>query len=358
MASLSSTDSLFWIGASDLEGPQSKLRQLCTILVRRRSSWINTVVVAGWSGNVGYGRDLGLALLQNTSVTSLRLWIRGLLDPLLEDTSDHVQPLLNYIAESDVLTTAYFDGGGDHDVLVSRVLDAAAKNANIVDAMVDDSIHPEALARFLTTSRSILKMTVYFRQFGPPHRSAMWAAAFGSNQTLQELMLSALAPDGMRMIELILPELGSNSSKLRVLHLKTGGHTTLSPFQGLARLLSTTQTLCHVGFDDCTFDSETTKALLIALQSNQTVTCLTFKACKIMSQETANLFTEFLQSDRSRIHELHLQPRRQPLVRIGEAGDRNFLDNRLVGITASKMLVRSLITSLTLYEGTSNFVIR
>jgi hypothetical protein len=284
-----------------------ELRELCERLVCQPSR-MTSVAVTAWCRNFGYGRDLGLALLQNSSVTSLYLCMAGLLDPLVEDTSNDACPLLDYLVTSKALTTVGFFGGDDHDVLVDRFIDSAAQNSNIVEVVANESIRPEALTHFLMTSPSIQKMRVRLGQFGSSNRGEMLAQAFGTNQTLQELRLSALKSEDIGIIELILSKLGSNSSKLCVLHLEPDRAKTLVQVHGLVRLLSTTRTLCHIGFWGAVFETESMDALLTALQSNQTVRCLTFGNCIMKSNTTADLFGAFLRSNSSLIRELHLEP--------------------------------------------------
>jgi hypothetical protein len=84
-----------------------ELRKICASSLRRsRGSFITRVVVQSWDErrDGGYGRTLGIALAKNMSVTSLRLCAHGLLGPLVDDTSDEVDPLLHYIARSETLT--------------------------------------------------------------------------------------------------------------------------------------------------------------------------------------------------------------------------------------------------------------
>jgi hypothetical protein len=154
----------------------------------------------------------------------------------------------------------------------------------------------ESLANFLTTTRSIRKMSVHVRirrlERDPPNAREMLMAAFGRAQSLQDLELSVRSVDA----GIILSERIASSMNLRVIRLNNGGtrRATLSQCQGLARFLSSTRTLCHVFLRNYSFGSESVKVLLTALQCNQTVTCLSFWTCKIMAKETADLF------DRSR----------------------------------------------------------
>jgi hypothetical protein len=71
-----------------------------------------------------------------------------------------------------------------------------------------------------------------------PNTGQMLAAAFGQNQTLLDLELSVgQSPDvDIPVIELILSDLASNLSNLRVLRLAAGSRATLSQFEGLSRL--------------------------------------------------------------------------------------------------------------------------
>jgi hypothetical protein len=193
------------------------------------------------------------------------------------------------------------------------------------------------------------------RNLSTLNTTGMLAAAFGQTQTLQHLALAQnLDSEDAGLVELILSELAASSMNLRVLRLQEG---RLSPFHGLARFLSRTRTLSRVCLEQYTLDITSMKALLTALQCNQTVTCLSFKTCKILAQAAADLFAEFLQSGSSMIHELHFQPIRYPAyVSVSEEG--NLLDFERVGVTVSKMLVRSSVTSLTLHQDTCGFVPR
>jgi hypothetical protein len=47
--------------------------------------------------------------------------VNGLLDGLLEDTSDQVRRLLDYIATTEALAVVGFKSGTGHDVLVDRL---------------------------------------------------------------------------------------------------------------------------------------------------------------------------------------------------------------------------------------------
>jgi urea transporter len=99
---------------------------------------------------MGYAHKLGVALLQNSSVTSLCLCVFALVGSWELDTNSAMNPLLKYIATSHALTSVEFCKGkrGYHDVLVGRLLDAAAKNSCIVEITInyDICVPSESLA--------------------------------------------------------------------------------------------------------------------------------------------------------------------------------------------------------------------
>jgi hypothetical protein len=300
---------------------KAKSRKLYNSLVRRspQSSNITKVVVTvNWVDSEGigviYGRDLGVALLQNSSVTSLSLCVRGLLDTRDEETSDDVRPLLDYIATSKTLTAVAFSHARKRDtgVLARRLLDAAAMNSNIIEVTASEHIcpSPETLIHFLTTARSIRKMSVGvgWRDSSSSTRE-MLASAIGKYHTLQDLELASRGSFGTEMLELILSELATNSNHLRVLRFyNANDEASICQFQGLSRLLCNTQALSHICFSKFKFEKDSMKVLLTALESNQTVTCLMFLDCTIMAEKTANMFTKFLRSSSSRIQELRFRP--------------------------------------------------
>jgi hypothetical protein len=347
------------LNARDSKTPWVALPRLCASLVCR--PYPIKVVVVERIGRYTY--DLGVALLQNSSVTSICLCVYDLVR-LYEDGSTYaVRPLLKYIATSQALTRVEFSSGayGRSNVL-DRLLHAAAKNSNIVEVAADDNIcvAAEALTTFVTTTRSIRKMSVCIGRFDPANTRETLAAAFGQIQTLQDLAITANTFFDQGAVQRILSELDSRSSNLCALRIRAGEGTPLPQLTVLARLLRSTQTLSCIGLDSFIIDSDAMKVLLTALQSNQTVTCFKFQHCTISALKTANMFTEFLRSDGCCIQELHIQPavpaeargsHRRPFDMVGiEPDDGNFLGTRRIGVTVSKMLVRSSITSLTLLD--------
>jgi hypothetical protein len=322
------------------------------------------VVSAGRNFTAGYAHDLGVALQNNSSTfTSLCLTVRGLVGSgdELDTTNNAMSPLLQYIATSQALTSVEFLADERQEfVLLGQLLEAVAKNPNIVEFTADRYIYvpSETLTKFLKTTRSIRKMSVRVASLphDPPHTTEMLVAALGQTPTLQDLTLvraANTAADGI--IELILSELDASSMNLRVLRLGTSGVFAGSEFHGLARFLSRTRTLSHLYLERFIIDTESMKVLVTALQCNQTVTCLSFAICKILAQETADLLAEFLQSSSSRIQELHFLPICYPTL-VSASSDENLLGYQLVGVTVSKMMVRSSVTSLTLHQGTCGFV--
>jgi hypothetical protein len=324
------------------------------------------VVSAGRNFTAGYAHDLGVALQNNSSTfTSLCLTVRGLVGSgdELDTTNNAMSPLLQYIATSQALTSVEFLADERQEfVLLGQLLEAVAKNPNIVEIAAARDIHvpSETLTNFLKTACSIRKMSVRVGLLlhDPPHTTEMLVAALGQTATLQNLTLvrdASTAADGT--IELILLELDASSMNLRALWLKTSGPCVFagSEFHGLARFLSRTRTLSHLYLERFIIDTESMKVLVTALQCNQTVTCLSFAICKILAQETADLLAEFLQSSSSRIQELHFLPICYPTL-VSASSDENLLGYQLVGVTVSKMMVRSSVTSLTLHQGTCGFV--
>jgi hypothetical protein len=312
------------------------------------------------NNGLGYGRHLGLALADNSSVTSVNVAVRGLLGTQEPDTSDELQPFLLYLATSQSLHCVTLEEGGDgRDGVTSRVLTAIAQNPSVHALFVFGSIivQPVAFASFLDTARFLwqVEMNVWSFTYRHVDREVL-GASFGRNQALRKLWLKdGDGEEGDNGIgELILSHLGSSVNGLSYLGLHLGAHAQITQFQALASVLCSTRTLSHLSLHRYTFNVNSMAVIVTALKSNRTLTCLTLNYCE-MEQNSCDLWTRFLQSGDSSIRELQLAPITVYGVRL-EDEESNALDSDIIGIALLAMVLRSSVQDLRLRKDISGGV--
>jgi hypothetical protein len=342
------------------------LREYCDSLVASTCSTTD-IFVCNWDfermDGEGYGPSLGRALARNTSVTSLNMEMRGLLGPHQDDNSNDLEPLLQYMATSESLSVVSLLGGADQrEVLTDRVLNAVAQNPNITDLRLWENLYldPESFLRFLMAARFIPKMELHvvaFCRHSTRELEAM-VTAVAQNQTLQELRLVSIDGFDNGIGELILSQLGSVENHLSLLQVNLGSSAPITQFQALARVLVSSRTLTHLMLTGYSFNSDSMEVFLGALRTNQTVTCLTLEGIE-MVKAPFDLWTQFLQSSDSLIHEVRLKPAategnwresgaQQPI--------ENMLDTSLAGEGLLSMLTRSSVHVLNLLHDVHGWV--
>jgi hypothetical protein len=186
---------------------------------------------------VGYGGELGAALLHNTVVTYLELnvmYLAGKYDEtnhsmtvntLRSHTNDLV-PLFNYLRTTSSLEQLTFLGRGsrqDHPVsrqVLEDILDAVAQNPHRLALCCHTWMPLVALAKFLKVTSSVhrLDLQVDLDGFDDSVRQLL-PEAFGINKSLEELRIVGIEASNKDIVGAILERLAGHS-KLRVLLLK------------------------------------------------------------------------------------------------------------------------------------------
>jgi hypothetical protein len=195
---------------------------------------------------MGYGAELGAALKDNTTVYKLQLRVQGLLCHDQDSTSEELQPLLDFISTGQALCSVELcDGSVGLEDLTARLLEALALNSNITEFTLNDDLHPspQSFARFLATASFLRELRVDVQAFvnHADQDLALVGAAFGQNQTLQELDLVSSCTSDNEIGESLLRHLGSHANHLYTLRLGLGGQATIGQFQALATVLLSTK---------------------------------------------------------------------------------------------------------------------
>jgi hypothetical protein len=187
---------------------------------------------------VGYGGELGAALLHNTVVTYLELnvmYLAGKYDEtnhsmtvttLRSHTNDLV-PLFDYLRTTSSLEQLTFLGRGsrqDHPVsrqVLEDILDAVAQNPHRVALCCHTWMPLVALAKLLKRTSSVyrLDLGVDFDGYLDDSFRQLLPEAFGNNKSLEELRIVGIEASNKAIVGAILERLAGHS-KLRVLLLK------------------------------------------------------------------------------------------------------------------------------------------
>jgi hypothetical protein len=187
---------------------------------------------------VGYGGELGAALLHNTVVTYLELnvmYLAGKYDEtnhsmtvntLRSHTIDLI-PLFDYLRTTSSLEQLTFLGRGsrqDHPVsrqVLEDILDAVAQNPHRLALCCHTWMPLVALAKFLTVTSSVhrLDLGVDFDGYLDDSVRQLLPEAFGSNKSLEELRIVGIEASNKDIVGAILERLAGHS-KLRSLLLK------------------------------------------------------------------------------------------------------------------------------------------
>jgi hypothetical protein len=333
-----------------------ELREFCDSLVASTCSITEILVCYScfdMPDGEGYGLSLGRALAHNTSVTSLNIAMQGLLKRRQEDSSNDMVPILQYLATSASLCVVSLSGGDGREVLTDRVLNAVDQNSNITHLRVWEDLYPgpESFLQFLTTARFICKMELNVIAFSNHslHEVGMLATAVAEKQTLRELRLTSVESSDNGIGELILWQLGSVQNQLTLLQVAIGNGAPITQLQALASVLVSSQTLSHLMLKEYSFNSDSIEVFLGAFLTMEDVE---------MTKAPFELWTQFLQSSDSLIHEIHLRPAaaEENWREAPEQEIRDLLDTSVAGTGLLSMLTRSSVHVLSLQDDVHGWV--
>lgn len=250
-------------------------------------------------------RRLGTALHGNSHVTFLSFNLSYLADFQGTDDDgdegdDAIVPLLRFFSESSALKVVCM---ADYDCCASvtvlrRFFLAMAESSAIQELTLDClDVHPEGLDTLLQTTRTLMKLTLHWCDWGANAVShELVAAAMGANQTLECLVI-----ENSSRVDLATPVLWSLGPHPRIRSVRVDCGTSLPSthlVDAMTYFTSTSKTLELFEMSEFCWNKSTLEAVVKGIQSNPQVTSVSFDSC-IFALESTVVFRDLLLGYRS-----------------------------------------------------------
>jgi hypothetical protein len=264
----------------------------------------------------GCGRALGLALTNNTHVSSIAIEIQYLVSS--DDTNtDDLAPLLEFLRTSNSLREISFVKNGLQWLrnpliytLTDLIFRMIAQNPNILRLHVPNLNAPlNGIAHVLRVTTSLDTLRMEQKSSLSDVEMQLFSDAFRANKTLEALELAL----HQQTANLMLPYVGSHT-RLRTLTLKIAQPQAPSAhhFQVLAEFLRNATVLQVLVLKDYAFCDGNMMLLLGGLSANQSITTLYLRRFHL-NDAAASLLTSFVRhtcnKGSSQIREIHFEPK-------------------------------------------------
>jgi hypothetical protein len=259
----------------------------------------------------GYGNELGAALASNSCVSTLNVRLDTLVD-INDGRVDGLLSLYLFTRTSPSLRSVQL---WSDPLLISEVelarhiggvfLRLVALNPNVVDFWLDADVHWGRFAESILSTTSIrsFHFALLVCEFGDHLQTV--ANAIGANRSIQTLKLDAITEDDEDVLRVntILQALNNHATLLK-LSLEVGIDDSPEMIADLAGFLRSNVVLEELSLTGFLFKTEGLDLISDALQSNQSITTLSFAHC-FFSLERARDFA-FCIGQTKRIRKLEI----------------------------------------------------